>query len=85
MKAIGIFEVKTKISELCETVKETCEPILITKRGIPMVKIIPLKNLEHQSDIWNQRTVFVNAQGLITEELPLPTRKAETATNLLDD
>ncbi len=85
MKAIGIFEVKTKISEICENVKENCEPVLITKRGIPMVKIIPLENPEKQSSIWNRRAEFISAHGLITEKLPLPTRKVEKTTNPLDD
>lgn len=76
---------KTKISEICETVKESCEPILITKRGVPMVKIIPIENSEKQSNIWNQRQKFLNINGEITEELPLPSRKIDTIINPLDD
>ncbi len=85
MKAIGIFEVKTKISEICETVKETREPVLITKRGIPMVRIIPIENPEKESNIWNLRKKFIDNNGLFTEELPLPSRKADILINPLDD
>ncbi len=85
MKAIGIYEVKTKISEICETVKETHEPILITKRGKPMVRIIPIEDSEEQSNIWNLRQEFIDNNGLFTEELPLPSRKPEKAVNPLDD
>ena len=85
MKAIGIFEVKTKISELCETVKKTHEPILITKRGIPMVRIIPIESPENQSNIWNMRQKFIDGNGLFTEEITLPPRRVETIINPLDD
>lgn len=85
MKAIGIFEVKAKISEICETVKETHEPILITKRGIPMVRIIPIENPEEKSNIWNLRKIFIDNNGLFTEELILPSREVDTVINPLND
>ncbi len=85
MKAIGIFEVKAKISEICETVKETHEPILITKRGVPIVRIIPIENTGKQSNIWNTRQKFINNYGLFTEELSLPSRGIDKVINPLDD
>ena len=85
MKAIGIFEVKTKISEICETVKETHEPVLITKRGIPMVRIIPIENPEKKSNIWSRRQKFINSNGLFTEDLILPLREVDTINNPLDN
>ena len=72
MKAIGIFKVKTKISEIYETVKETHEPVLITKRGVPMVRIIPIENQGGKFNIWSQRQEFINTNGLFTEDLNLP-------------
>ncbi len=60
-------------------------PVLITKRGIPMVRIIPIEGPEKESNIWNIRQKFVETNGLITEELPLPSRKVETIINPLDD
>ncbi|MCK5198308.1 MAG: type II toxin-antitoxin system Phd/YefM family antitoxin [Spirochaetales bacterium] len=85
MKAIGIFEVKTKISEICETVKETHEPVLITKRGKPMVRIIPIDESDEKSNIWNQRQKFIDNNGLFSEELILPSREVDTIINPLDD
>lgn len=85
MKSIGIFEVKTKISEICERVKETHEPVLITKRGVPMVRIIPIESPEGRSNIWNQRKKYIDNNGLLTEELPLPSRKTDKIINPLDD
>ncbi|MDA1044178.1 MAG: type II toxin-antitoxin system Phd/YefM family antitoxin [Verrucomicrobia bacterium] len=42
MKAIGIFEAKTKFSEVCELVAESHEAITVTKRGKPLVRIVPI-------------------------------------------
>jgi len=84
MKAIGIFEVKTRISEICETVKETHEPVLITRRGVPIVRIIPINSPEKQSNIWNDREKFLNTTGPIVENLPLPSREIEIPINPLD-
>jgi len=52
MRTIGIFEVKTRISEINDIVKETYEPVLITGRGVLMVRIIPIEDSEHFCDVW---------------------------------
>lgn len=41
MKTVGIFEAKTKLSELCREVAKTGEPILIQRRGKPIAQIGP--------------------------------------------
>ncbi len=45
MKDVGIFEARTKLSELCDAVHRTGESVLITKRGKPYVRIVPLEQL----------------------------------------
>ncbi len=85
MKSMGIYEVKTKISEICEAVKETQEPILITKRGIPMVRIIPIENKDIKSNIWNKRKKFLTGNIIFNEDFSLPPRKVEKYINPLDD
>ena len=42
MKTIGIFEAKTRLSEVCDLVAQTHEPVTVTKRGKPLVRIDPL-------------------------------------------
>lgn len=42
MKTIGIFEAKTRLSEVCELVARTHEPVTVTKRGKPLVRIDPV-------------------------------------------
>lgn len=42
MKLIGMFEAKTHLSEICEQVAATREPVTVTKRGRPIVRIDPV-------------------------------------------
>ena len=44
MRTVGIFEAKTKLSEICEKVAETHEPVTVTKRGKPLVRIDPIES-----------------------------------------
>jgi prevent-host-death family protein len=44
VKSIGIFEIKSKLSEICHEVALTGEPIAITKRGKPLVRILPAED-----------------------------------------
>ncbi|MBL7006481.1 MAG: type II toxin-antitoxin system Phd/YefM family antitoxin [Spirochaetia bacterium] len=85
MKAIGIYEVKTKISEICETVKKTHEPVIITKRGVPMVKITSIDSKKEQSDVWGKYYTYTKANSPILEEIVLPSRDVDPLKNTLDD
>ena len=42
METVGIVEAKAKLSELCERVERSGEPIVVTRRGKPFVRIMPL-------------------------------------------
>lgn len=42
MKLVGIFEAKTHLSEICEEVAAGGEPVTVTKRGKPLVRIDPV-------------------------------------------
>jgi prevent-host-death family protein len=41
-KTIGIFEAKTKFSEICELVASTGREIMVTRRGKSIVRIVPV-------------------------------------------
>lgn len=42
MKRVGLFEAKTKLSEICGQVSASGQGILITRRGKPFVRIDPI-------------------------------------------
>ena len=44
MKTMGIFEAKTRLSEVCEEVAETHVPVTVTRRGKPLVRIEPIES-----------------------------------------
>lgn len=43
MKTIGIFEAKTHFPSLCESVAASRMPVLVQKRGRPLVVIEPVR------------------------------------------
>ena len=42
MNTVGIFEAKTKFTALCEDVVRTGLPVIVSKRGRPMVLLAPV-------------------------------------------
>lgn len=43
MKTVGLFEAKTKLSEICTYVAEAHDPVMVTRRGKPWVQITPVQ------------------------------------------
>jgi prevent-host-death family protein len=69
MKDVGMFEAKTKLSELCDAVYRTGESVLVTKRGKPYVRIVPLEEPESTgSSIWEARERYESEYG--TGDIP---------------
>ena len=42
MRTVGLFEAKTKLSEICGQVDDTGETVVVTRRGKPWVRIEPI-------------------------------------------
>ena len=61
MKMVGIFEAKTHLSELCEQVAATHEPVTVTKRGEPLVRIDPLDS--EPMTIRERRDIYMATHG----------------------
>jgi prevent-host-death family protein len=76
MNTIGIFEAKTKFAQICEHVHETNESILITKRGVPLVRIEAVHFYPQQaSGIWKCRQTFLERYGEWSSDFDLPPRE----------
>ena len=78
MRAIGLFEAKTKFSELCEAVASGGEAVLVTRRGKPLVRIEPCDGGSKGSPVWERRVAFERAHGKVTERFELPAREKQT-------
>ncbi len=75
MKALGIFEIKTRLSQVCDDVATTGETVLVTKRGKPFVMITPIASEESSgSEVWEARARYGH---LATEEFPAIERDPE--------
>ena len=84
MTAIGLFEAKTKFSEICEQVAAKGEIVVVTRRGKPLVKIEPISEPGGKpSSVWERRVKYEKQHGRVTEDFDLPGREKQTWHNPL--
>lgn len=53
MKKIGLFDAKTRLSELCREVNEDGARYIIERRGEPVAELVPLTN-----DLGSKRSIL---------------------------
>lgn len=86
MNAIGLFEAKTKLSEICAEVAAKGVSVLVTRRGKPFVRIEPVHPAKSKAKgVWDRRAALIKSQGAFKEDFePLP-RSKQTWRNPLDN
>ncbi len=86
MDAIGLFEAKTKFSEICERVATQGVAVVVTRRGKPLVRIEPIPSAKARPvSVWDRRAEFEKQHGRLTEDFTLPPREKQTWRTPLDD
>lgn len=86
METVGIFEMKVHLSEICDRVSRSKQPVLVTRRGVPLVRIEPAAGRwEATSRIWRLRDAFERRWGGLEDEITLPDRTREPVPAPLDD
>jgi len=81
---IGLFEAKTRLSEICERVAAERQPIIVTRRGKPLVKIEPMDFPKGESkSVWDRRAAYEKKHGRFTESFELPPKERQTWRNPL--
>jgi prevent-host-death family protein len=73
VKNVGLFDAKNRFSEICEQVSQTGEPLIVTRRGRPLVRIVPVEREE--GSVWDTVHEGLSRFGPIEEELELPDRQ----------
>ena len=64
MKTVGLFEAKTKLSELCQEVAASGQPCTITRRGEPLVRLEPARDPRAgRESIWSKRERHLRKHG----------------------
>jgi len=76
MKTIGLFEAKAKLSEICAQVARRGEPVIVTRRGIPWVRIEPLRETGGASEVWEAAATYRRAHR-VTEDFEPPSRTTD--------
>jgi len=86
MNAIGLFEAKTKFSEICERVAAKGVGVVVTRRGRPLVTIEPIPVTKGRpASVWDRRAEFEKKHGRFTEDFALPPRGRQTWRNPVED
>lgn len=86
MNAVGLFEAKTKLSEICAEVAAKGVSVLVTRRGKPLVRIEPIRpDKTRARGIWDRRAALIKSRGPLTEDFTVPARSKQTWRNPLDD
>jgi prevent-host-death family protein len=83
MKQIGMFEAKTRLSEICDEVSRSGNSVVITRRGKPLVKIDPVET--DKFSVWEDRAKYIVRKGRMKKEFDLPQRSPELPASPLDD
>ena len=79
-ETVGIFDAKTRFSEIVERVQSTGQPITVTNRGRPAVDIVPCR--DHSSRGMSRADVIREIARLRTE---LPRVGADEIRQLIDE
>ena len=74
MRTIGIYEAKTKLSEICERIARSGEPAIISRNGVPLVKIVSLAGEEAQASVWDSVEESRKKYGPLEDNFDLPER-----------
>ena len=79
MKTIGIFEAKTKLSDICDEVARTGLPVLVTRRGTALVRIEPVQEqrLSVKERLAQYKVKHGPTEPADPEEFELPARSRE--------
>jgi len=73
MKTMGLFDAKNKLSEVCDLVSSTREPVVVTRRGKAIVQIVPV-DLPSGSAIWGTVKESRAKYGSLTDNFEIPKR-----------
>ncbi|MEQ2008520.1 MAG: type II toxin-antitoxin system prevent-host-death family antitoxin [Limisphaerales bacterium] len=85
MNSIGLFEAKTKLSEICDAVATNGKAVTVTRRGRPLVTIEPIPAGKHgPRSVWAVRAEYERKHGRLKEAFELPVCGKQTSRNPLE-
>ena len=66
---VNISELRQNLPEAIDRVLKTGEPLLVTRRGAPLVKIVPLSAADTESEATPLRGVAIDIPGDFDEPM----------------
>ena len=84
MESFALYDAKNRLSELCNKVTETGEPCVISRRGRPIVKIVPIDDPERADSVWDTLEEAQAKYGQMDADFDLPDRSSEIRPAPLD-
>jgi len=84
MEMVALYDAKNRLSKLCKTVAETGEPCVISRRGKPYVKVVPIGDEDAGGSVWGTVEESQARYGPLEAELDPPARERGQRPNPLD-
>ena len=84
MRSVGIFEAKTKLAELCDEVAHRHETIIITRRGKPVARLVPLE-ADARADTWTLVRDYHERYGRPEVDFEPPARQPDPIRDYFRD
>ena len=84
METFALYDAKNRLSELCKKVAETGDPCVISRRGQPIVKLVPIDEAGPQASVWESVEEAQAKYGPLDAEVELPERSGEVRPIPLD-
>lgn len=75
MKSLSLFETKNRFSAVCGEVASTGEPLTVTRRGRPLVQIVPVRQTEEVGSVWDTLEESQQRWGNLPDDWELPVRR----------
>lgn len=85
MESVALYDAKNRLSELCNKVTETGEPCVISRRGKPIVKLVPVDDMDQANSVWGTLAESQAKYGPLDDDFELPKRSIEMRPSPLDE
>jgi prevent-host-death family protein len=85
VESFALYDAKNRLSELCKKVAETGEPCVISRRGRPIVKLVPVDDEGTRASVWESVEEAQAKYGPLDAEIELPKRSSEVRPSPLED
>jgi len=90
VEVIALYDAKNRFSEIRKQVTESGQPCVISRRGLPAVKIVPFEEADAADSMGRSASVWDTVEesqarfGKLTEEFELPERSQQANPSPLD-